>query len=41
MMAFQFNQTGFKLELLGVGILKSLHFEADNGNGYPGPGVES
>jgi len=39
--AFQFNQEGFKLQLPGVGILKSLCFEADNGNRCPGPGVGS
>jgi len=27
--------------MLGVRILKSLHFEADSGNGCPGPGVGS
>ena len=39
--AFQFNQEGFTLQLPGVGILKSLCFEADNGNRCPGPGVGS
>jgi len=37
----KFDQDGFEQELLGVGILKSLHFEADNGTGCPGPEVGS
>jgi len=39
--AFQFNWEGFKLELAGVWILKSLHSEDDSGTGCPGPGVVS